>query len=74
MDGNDFGKQITQAARMVARIELRRRKMRKQLAELDDAYSAAQRDLRLLVQSVQPFSPTDPALAREANDAIDGRI
>lgn len=72
MESNDFGKQITQAARAVARIEHKRRQFRKHLAELDDAYSAAQRELRLLVQSVQPYTPSAPADAREANDAIDG--
>lgn len=57
MTETDFGKAITQAARLVARIELKRRKFRKHLAELDAEYSEAQRALRLLVQSVEPYTP-----------------
>ena len=54
MADNDFGKQITAAARTVARIEQKRRKARKLLAQLDTDYTAAQRALRLLVQTVEP--------------------
>lgn len=72
MADSDFGRAITQAARTVARIELKRRKFRKHLAELDQEYATAQRELRLLVASVEPYTPGDVADAREANDRIDG--
>lgn len=72
MADSDFGRAITQAARAVARIELKRRKFRKHLAELDAEYQAAQRDLRLLVASVEPFAPPEPGAAQAANDVIDG--
>ena len=61
METHDFGKQISAAARAVARIELRRRKLRRQLVELDAEYRRAQTALRLLVQSVEPYVPPTPA-------------
>jgi hypothetical protein len=66
MSDTDFGKAITQAARAVARIELKRRKFRKHLAELDAEYSEAQRALRLLVASVEPYTPPTSEETREA--------
>jgi hypothetical protein len=57
MADSDFGKAITQAARLVARIEHKRRQFRKHLAELDREYHDAQVALRLLVQSVEPYTP-----------------
>lgn len=74
MADTDFGKAITQAARTVARIEYKRRQFRKHLAELDREYHDAQVALRLLVQSVEPYAPTDKIDAREANDRIDGAL
>jgi hypothetical protein len=66
MADNDFAKAITQAARLVARIEGKRRQFRKHLAELDAEYSAAQRALKLLVASVEPYTPPTPDEIRDA--------
>lgn len=66
MADTDFGKAITQAARLVARIEHKRRQFRKHLTELDAEYSAAQRALRLLVASVEPYTPPTSEETREA--------
>jgi hypothetical protein len=66
MADSDFGKAITQAARLVARIEYKRRQFRKHLADLDAEYSAAQRALRLLVASVEPYTPPTPEQTAEA--------
>lgn len=66
MADTDFGKAITQAARLVARIEHKRRQFRKRLAELDAEYSAAQRALRLLVASVEPYTAPTPEQIHEA--------
>lgn len=71
MADTDFGKAITQAARAVARIELKRRKFRQHLAELDQEYKAAQTTLRLLVQSVEPYTPPSAEDTRAA--AADAR-
>lgn len=66
MADSDFGKAITQAARLVARIEHKRRQCRKHLTELDAAYSTAQRALRLLVASVEPYTPPSAEQTAEA--------
>lgn len=66
MADSDFGKAITQAARKVARIEQKRRQFRKHLADLDLEYQLAQRELRLLVASVEPYTPPTAEETRAA--------
>jgi len=73
MADTDFGKAITQAARTVARIEYKRRQFRKHLAELDREYHDAQVALRLLVQSVEPYTPPTPDETREAQQRAQER-
>ena len=72
MADRDLAKELTAAARGIVRLAERRRKLRAQLIELDTAYIAAQAQLRLLVQTVEPYEPPAPDLARAANDAADG--
>lgn len=74
MADQDFGKAITQAARLVARIEHKRRQFRKHLAALDREYHEAQVALRLLVQSVEPYTPptsAEVAAAQQLDEARD---
>ena len=72
MAHSDFAATVTAAARVVARLEVKRRTARKRLDELDAAYRDAQRHLKLIVQTVEPYEPPPPELARAANDAADG--
>lgn len=74
MAERNLAQEVTAAARTVARIEVKRRKFRKHLEQLDAEYRDAQRALRLLVSAVEPFEPPVPADAARANDAIDGRL
>ena len=71
MADRNFAQEVTAAARTVARIEVKRRKFRKHVEDLDAEYRDAQRALRLLVQGMEPYEPPAPELARAANDAAD---
>lgn len=68
-----FAQQITAAARVVARLELKRRKYRQHLADLDAEYREAQRQLRLLVQSTEPYTPPTAESIATATSLLDER-
>lgn len=67
-----FPQQVRNAARDIARLEMRRRRARKLLEQLDLDYRRAQQTLRLLVQSLEPYSPPAPGSADAAQERIDG--
>jgi len=66
MPEQSFAAQVTAAARIVARIELKLRSARRRLAELEDQLRESKRQLRLLVQSTEPYIPPTPDETRDA--------
>jgi len=60
MDAREYVNVVGRAARALARLELRRTKLRRQLRQLDADIRAAKRNLRLVAQAVEPYDPPEP--------------
>jgi len=71
MADRSFAQDVTAAARTVAQFDAKRRAARKRLAEREEQYREAQRALRLLVQSIDPYVAPRPITEAEldAQDA-----
>lgn len=69
-----FPTRLRDAARQIARLEMRRRALRKRLTELDAEYHQAQTQLKLLVQSFEPYAPPAPGESAARQAALDDGI
>jgi len=70
MSEQEFAKQLTAAARIVARTELKLRSARKKLAELEDQLYEAKRQLRHLVAATEPYTAPTPAELAAARERL----
>jgi len=68
MPDSDFVRQVSLAARIVARVELRLRKQRARVVTLEGELREAKRQLRLLAQATEPYTPATPAETAERLD------
>lgn len=69
MPETSFSQQLTAAARVVARIEIRLRTARARLSALEDQLRESKRQLRLLVQAMEPYTPPSTEAISQAADA-----
>lgn len=68
---SEFTKQVTAQARRVARAEIDLRRARKLVADLEVKLAETRRQLRLLVQSTEPYTPPAAASTTPAQERIE---
>jgi hypothetical protein len=71
MADSEFTKQVTAQARRVARAELDLRRARKLVGDLETKLAESKRQLRLLVQSTEPYVPPAPGAAADTQQRIE---
>jgi hypothetical protein len=72
MADSEFTKQVTAQARRVARAEFDLRRARKLVSDLEVKLAESKRQLRLLVQSTEPYTPPAAGSASAAQERIEG--
>jgi len=71
MADSEFLKEVTQANRALLRAMRRHEAACRVVVARGVELGEAKRNLRLLIQAVEPYAPPAPELARAANDAAD---
>lgn len=73
MADSEFTKQVTAQARRVARAELDLRRARRLVVDLESKLAESKRQLRLLVQSTEPYTPPATGESAAAQQRVEER-